>query len=515
MFDLQNPLAVKCMIKGAFSGGGDPLIFVTCHVQNNTLSALGGNFTECSFDGVFTNNYMNGMGLTDANSAIKIYHLNAKYKEIPISIDTATINNLDNPVAQGTVHSKFDVQKINNVLGNQTLRFTKGDASLKLAVKANIVNFRLNKPLISGLINIAHADASYVPRNLNFVNTGISINFSGNNLLLNNIRLQTGRSIVLMQGRINNFLNLYYNAPEHILINWEIRSPQLYLAEFLGFLNARKNATPVKRPAHKATAASSDDFIDQFNNVFEKANADMHLSIANLHYKKFLATGVNADVNVSAEGITLKSLSSRQAGGSLNMSGQVIQGASVNNRFTLNSTVSSVNIRDFFLSFNNFGLSGLTAENLRGLLSAKANISGIVTNDGNVLPGSLNGTVAVNLKKGALLNYAPFKTIDKYLLSRDLSNITLDNLDGKFDIHGNKLTIEPMKINSSVLYMNVAGDYALTGKGTNIALDVPLRNPSRDKDITDEKQKEERRTKGIVVHLVAVDGDKGIKIKLK
>jgi hypothetical protein len=51
-----------------------------------------------------------------------------------------------------------------------------------------------------------------------------------------------------MEGQVKNFMNLYYSAPEKILINWQVTSPQIYLAEFLGFLNtAKPSGNPVKR----------------------------------------------------------------------------------------------------------------------------------------------------------------------------------------------------------------------------------------------------------------------------
>jgi len=32
--------------------------------------------------------------------------------------------------------------------------------------------------------------------------------------VLKNIRLQSGRSVITMEGRVDNFMNLYYTAPE-------------------------------------------------------------------------------------------------------------------------------------------------------------------------------------------------------------------------------------------------------------------------------------------------------------
>jgi len=90
--------------------------------------------------------------------------------------------------------------------------------------------------------------------------------------------------------------------------------------------------------------------------------------------------------------------------------------------------------------------------------------------------------------------------------------ITIDNLNGKFDLLGEKIRINPMQINSSILNMNVVGIYGFT-KGTSIALDVPLRNPKKDEDITNKQELKERRMKGIVLHILASDGDDG-KIKI-
>jgi hypothetical protein len=61
--------------------------------------------------------------------------------------------------------------------------------------------------------------------------------------------------------------------------------------------------------------------------------------------------------------------------------------------------------------------------------------------------------------------------------------------------------------------MDVAGVYSLS-KGTNIALDIPLRNPKNDTTIVDQNERNKKRMKGIVLHILATDGDDG-KIKIK
>lgn len=71
-----------------------------------------------------------------------------------------------------------------------------------------------------------------------------------------------------------------------------------------------------------------------------------------------------------------------------------------------------------------------------------------------------------------------------------------------------------MEIRSSVLNIFLSGVYSF-GKGTDIGLKIPLRNPRKDELITDMDQKRARSLKGIFLNLHATDGDDGqVKIRL-
>jgi len=121
--------------------------------------------------------------------------------------------------------------------------------------------------------------------------------------------------------------------------------------------------------------------------------------------------------------------------------------------------------------------------------------------------------VAINLKNGALLNYSPLKSVGKFAFPfRNLNNIVIPVLDARFDIHGDKIIINPLQITSSVLNADIAGTYGLTN-GTNLTLDIPLRNPKKDSTITDKDELLKKRYKGIVLHILAKDDDKG-KLKI-
>ncbi len=507
-FDLRDPIDVYCNIAGNMGPGGDPKIVVVSRISNNRLTTPGGVVDSCSFKGTYTNNYVKGRGNTDSNSVVKIVSFKGVYEQIPVQLDTAFISNFKVPVATGRVRSKFAVSKLNSIVGSDLLKFTDGVADLDLRYTASLVNLRLSKPVISGSIKITRADMVYVPRNLRFKDTDIALKFVGPDLFLNNLRVQSGKSIVFMGGSVKNFMNLYYTAPEKIIFNWTVNSPQLYLGEFLGFLNSRNTvkSTKKKKP--------SGNFSENLNEVFERSKMDINLRVEKMFYKNFMATDATAKLFVSEDGIEIQRLNIKHAGGSLSVNGNLFQQGNFT-RFAVNSTIKNANIRSFFYGFDNFGMESLSHKNLRGSLFSKVRMEGRISGNGILDPHALKGAVAFDVRNAALLDFDPLINVGKFAFPlRDLNNITISNLKGFLRVNGEKVTIAPMKISSSVLNVDVAGIYSM-GKGTNIALDVPLRNPKNDANIPDAKEKANKRMSGIVLHLVATDGEDGkIKIKL-
>ena len=274
------------------------------------------------------------------------------------------------------------------------------------------------------------------------------------------------------------------------------------------FLGSRKKTKAAIQKSKKG------NFTKEMNDFFAKTNVDIHLDVAKLYYKKFLATNVKADVLMIDGGIVLKNAGLSHAGGSLILKGSMAENGKYN-KYKLNAVVNSVDVSRFFHAFDNFGMESLQSDNLKGRVSSVANISGSITDSGVLVSKSMYGNLSFQLKKGKLLNFDPVRNVGKFVFPfRDMNTIEFDNLKGDFTIAGEKVTIKPMQINSSVLNMDLEGIYSF-GNGTQLYVDVPLRNPKKDDDITDKEELAKRRNRGIVVHLTAEDDEDGkVKVKL-
>jgi len=506
-YDLKNPIMVEANIKGALKGKTIPLINVNWEVKDNTLTVNKETIYNSSFTGSFTNQLRKGKPRTDPNSAISFYNVKGTWAGITFNSDTANVFDLKQPVFQGKFYSDFPLKQLNSISGSETFTISKGRANLNVLYKAPLNPDAPVTPYIYGSIKVNSAEILYKPRNLTFKQVSGAIEFSGTDLLVKKMSIQSGSTKMVMNGSVNNFVNLYYSDPKKIILDWKIESRQINLGEFLAFLAKRKPDVQVVK------GKNASKIFRQLDQVLAQSSAHIHLISESLKYRKFVAKNVNANIMLTQSGITIRDISLTHAGGGLSVKGAIDQTKALN-QFNIHTTINKVDIQKLFYAFEDFGQQAISYKNITGTFYSTTKISGSLRDNGQIVPRSLHGSVSFDLRDGALKDFGPIAKIGNFAFpKRDFSNITFKNLKNTLDIKGSHIYIRPMRIESSVLNLFIEGVYGMS-KGTDITLQVPLRNPEKDKLLPD-SLKEKRIKRGIVLNLRAVDGDDGnVKIKL-
>lgn len=511
-YDIKDPITVHASIKGklkkgvstAINKGGNTSIKVYTVVKNNTLTVNGESIENASFNSMYTNEAVKGNGFNDQNSIVNFYKMTGTWSGLPFRADSIKISNLKLPVIEGKFLSDFPLTNMNKVLGGETFSFSEGTAKVNLAYKAPFDREDQTERFIFGTVQISNGSATYLPRNLPFKNVQAKLDFRGRDLFLQDILVQSNSSILKMNGSIKDFSNFYYTDPQKLLLDWNITSPQINLGEFLAFLGKRKSS---------ANTANMTTLSKQLDKMLAQGSIHMNLKVDKLLYKRFAARNINSDMTLNQAGITVKNVSLNHAGGSLHLNGNIDQSGSLN-QVKMKTRIVNANVQELFKSFNNFGQNTITSQNLKGSFSANTNISATIRDNGEVVPWSIRGTVDFNLTNGALVNFDPLLRMGAFAFpKRDFSNITMRELKNNLTIQGKTVNIPRMEIGTSVLNIFLEGVYGFS-EGTNISLQVPLRNPKKDEFIFDKEEREKRSTKGIVVNLHAVDGKDG-KVKFK
>ncbi|HTN37572.1 MAG TPA: AsmA-like C-terminal region-containing protein [Arachidicoccus sp.] len=503
-FNLAKAISLQVSLKGKFQYPDTPLVHARWQTTKNDFQTNFGELKDASFAGEFNNEIYPGKGRGDANSAITVNHLSANYMDIPIVADSIRLFNLLHPLLDFKMTSGFPVQRLNTALSH-TFNFTKGSADLKVDYHGGIsTHDSLGHSIVGGL-KIKDAAFTYVPHNVHFSEGNIDLDFNGADLIINNSTLSTGKSDMQLHGIAKQFLNVYFDDPQKAAFEWYLHSDTLNLAEFKGLMQQRQIRSPrqQRRQHHRVN--------ERLAYLMEKSRMKVHASIDRLYYSSFTASQVKGDLEMDENSIVLDPLSMNFADGSLEATLKMEPG-SQDVPFNLNANLAGINTSKLFYGLENLGQSTLTSKNIAGQFSGKINIGGRLNNQSDIVKNSLNGKASFKLTGGQLINFAPFKSIQKFVFKkRDLSHIAFAPVSNVLTIKNGKVNIPQMDIASSVINLSIQGIYAF-GPGTDLGIVVPLRNPKKKAERA-AKGLKPRKNKGIVLHLRAVDGKDG-KVKI-
>ncbi len=507
LVNLDEPISAKAIIIGKMQYRDTPWVRAYWTVKNNTLHTPAGSVTQTSFNGVYTNQVVHGQTFGDENSAINVYNMKGSMYEIPFRFDSVAVTNLKRPVFSGHIRSKFELPKINVLTAGNTFNFSGGIADVDLIYKGGLSENDMTIPYIYGHIVLQKASVAYTPKNISFTNCNGALFFNGNDLLVNNLQLTRNKSTVKMKGGVKDFLNFFYTTPDKALIDWHITSNYVDVNDYLPFVTKSKYAMSL--PKKRGTTTR---YISRLNRFLEMSSVHMDVNIAQLGFRQFRASAVKADILLKKADILVNNIKLNHANGVLQARAELFPSHN-GTPFNMTADIAHVNVQQLFHAFENFGQKAIEENNIRGILSAAINMKGSLSSKGGLTPYSLNGNCDFHLVNGALVNFEPLERVGKFVFRRrNLSNISFKKIENNLQVQGSKIYIKPMAIESSVLNIFLKGVYSLT-TGTNIEMEIPIRNPQKDELIEDKELKEKRSRRGIILYLKAEDGEDG-KIKI-
>ncbi|MEJ7767596.1 MAG: AsmA-like C-terminal region-containing protein [Chitinophagaceae bacterium] len=502
-FNIEKPITVSVIIDGTIVPNRIPVISLEVNVKNNNISLPIGEFTESSFTGYFKNRLISSERPVDKNSGFYFTGFTGKWEGIQIKSDTVSITNLEHPVLSCDLHSSFKLEMLNELLGANSILFTNGRCEADVRYKGLIIEGDTAGASINGSLRLRDAGINYTPRNLLLTNCSGNIVFDEKDVYVRQMKAQVASTQLTMNGGMKNLTSLIDKSPEKLVLDWNIASPKLNLNDFLSFLN--------KRSASANPNASKRRFLklaNQIDRLLQDCNVELQLNADRLTYKKFDASKVAANLQLTDRNVTLKNMSVEHAGGSLTLNGSMQEGATQNS-IVVNSAMENVDISKIFTAFNNFGQDGIVDKNLKGRLSANINITGAITGKAEMVENSLKGMIDLRVKNGELINFEPIQKISQTAFkNRDFTDIKFAELKEKLEVNGSQIKVNRMEIQSTVMTMFVEGVYDIK-KGTDLSIQIPLNNLAKRGDEFVLKNKGINSKTGVSVRLRAKTGEDG------
>jgi hypothetical protein len=500
---LEKPFDIDAIIGGPLNGG-DPSVKVMWNVKNNVLHNQFIDFTNCSFGGYYTNEVVAGLPKKDPNSKLVADKFTGTWQGFVFTSPQIIINNLTNPTLVSTLTSQTDVTTFNNLLESDVIVAQSGKASMNINYNGPLEKNDKFNTSVTGNIAFSNAALLYTPKNVQLTNCNGSIFFTENDLTVKNLNCNVEGNKIIMQGSAINLLKLVNTAADKIDLNWSVYSPQLNLQPLKRLF---VNTAPVKKAVKKKSASP---MASQINNILTNGNIILAVKADKLLYQQFKADNVKATISLLENKWILNNAGLQHADGAMNVSGTLTTLKSNNILASVKLNMQNMDIKKVMNSFNNFGLKGITADNLTGKFFCNINTIATLNNELEPYPKSIDGTVQFSLKNGSLVNYQPMKSLQKFIFeNRDFDNIAFAELKDTITIKNEKITVKLMEIQSNVLSMFVEGLYDLNGKQTDLSIQIPLSNLKKRDSTYMPTNKGTSKNGGASVFIRAKPNDKG------
>jgi hypothetical protein len=509
-YDIDKPVSIHVQLDAGAADEREPQIQVRVNLDKGGVQTPTGSFTAVSFLGNFTNEWVRGQGRDDENSGIRFTGFSGQLGGIPLHADSLVITNLVHPQLSCDLHSQFDIATLNDLYGSQTLQFRAGTGAMDLIYKGPMSENDTAGATVNGQLVLDSAAIVYLPYQFALTNANGRLLFRDQDLVIDRLEARAGNTNVRIKGVAKNLISLLDHNSENVSMDWTLSTSHLALEDFVALAGRVSTASSRRRartPVLGATAARIDNFL-------KAGKIRLNLDAADISYKDFSGAHARADLVFEGGAIRLSRLAVKQDSGSLELKATLMrQQPGDASPLALESHLEGIDLPGLFRSFDNFGLKGIGARNLKGRMNADIKLTGLLTDKARIVPNSLKGTIDFSVTDGQLLDFEPMEKIQETVMKkRDLSEVRFGTLQNSLDIDSTTVTLHRMEIRSTAFTMYAEGTYDIK-KGADMSLQVPVSNlRARAGDIPPESRGNDSKA-GLSVHLrVKTDEDGKLKI---
>ncbi len=505
-YDIDKPIAVRVQLDAGAADQTEPQIQVHTSLDKGTVLTPTGSFTDASFQGSFTNEWVHGHPREDENSGLRFTGFSGSLDNIPLHADTVDITNLKYPQLASDLHSAFDLSVLNEVYGSQSLQFRKGSCHMDLRYKGPLSENDTAGATVNGLLDVDSGTIVYLPYHFQLTNARGRLLFMDQDLVIEHLEARTGDSKVQIRGVAKNLIALLDHNAEDVSMNILLSASHLNLEDFAALAGSSTAAGGATRRSSQSIFGATANRIDNF---LKDGVIHLNLDAADISYENFAGAHARADVIFRDDEIRLTRMTVQQSSGDLDLTATLKRRPGNANPLTLESHLKGVDIPKLFTSFDNFGQKAISGRNLRGRMDADIHISGLLTNKAVIVPNSLKGTVDFSITNGELVDFEPMEKINETVMKkRDLSQIRFAELQNQLDIDSTTVTLHRMEIRSTAFTLYAEGTYD-TKTGTDMELQIPLSNlKKRNVDAPLESKGNDSKG-GLSLHLRAKTGPDG------
>lgn len=470
-FNIVPVVKAHVRLDAPLKGGHTPRVDIDFQTKTFKYQSPVGPMSEIIALASFTNQLDTTLPTSNQNTRITAREVTGMlYETIPMNT-FFTITNLDEPWVVMEGNFKANLANCNSLFDEKHFRLKGGKTIVSYCYKGkmnpifNPKTKRLNGRL-EGHAKIENGAFNAVRQSANFSRINSSIRFTEQTLSIGFLHLNHQRNQVRISGKVTGLLPYAFNSSGKVFGDIAVYTPDLGLDWISNYPSSIKQK-------------STKRFTDLVDEILAQLELKAILVADRVRYRKFQAEHVRGSVYLSEQRVKCENVKMKAFGGTFQVSGTIEQFDRPLHHLQAKGEVNNADVQKVFYAFDNFGQSTISDHNLSGTLSTNFSYSSELRKDFSIVPSTMSGRLGLTLLNGQLNHFEPLKRVQRLLFKRrNFDNVRFENLQNQFVLQGQELSMNHMKVASSVLTFFVGGTYSFRDK-TDVLVQIPLSNLKR------------------------------------
>lgn len=454
--DLLNTVAIKEIdtlksfdIKGmvraqAVLVGNSSAIKLICTVATSSTSFSVDNKTYV----VKTNGRFEAKNLDDKKTySFKSDNISLSYKNSTLS-GSAELSDFDLLNLSASVASAIDLQDINDFEKEIVL---DGAVSGTIAVKTSLKDVKKVDYLFlrhsNFKSNLIVKNASIKNNDFSVSNISGVIDFSPTICKLNGVHASYKGIAGTLNGELKNVLEYAFLPKKSLQGDVVVNSSQINLNVFNS----------------PATSSKSGKRINDTWELPGNLHLNIYVTAQEILYDKISLKNVKTNIVYKKPAVHITSLHADALKGKISGNIKLVQYNNLNCVLKGVAYFEEIDVKDLFVTFDNFDQDFLVSRHLKGKLTADASFFTEWTNDFKLFEKTMFIESSTTISDGHLINFEPLLELSKKEEIEELNQIRFSELKNTIIIKDEQVVIPKMKIESSAFNIDLAGTQNFNG----------------------------------------------------
>ena len=485
-FSVDGPIKVSVQVRGVMQAGIKPAVDASFSLHDSYVTSGSISAAQLSLNGSFMNHVNTDVPNDENNARMTFENVKGKIDNIPIEA-TVVLTDMKDPHLDLKAVFDTPLKNLNQNFDSTSISFRSGHFRSSFTYSGKLREY-MDKTRteysgkLSGQATISDGALYYNKRSYNVKNVNAVFDFTEKVFAISSLTLSVNNNDVAVTGSVKDVIPFFLQPEGNAKIKLSITSPKIDLT---GITKPRIAVS--KTRAKAKIRKSKEKMVDIVDHLNEHLDLDVSFNIAQFVNRNFKGSQLKGQLLLKNNQFTLNNLAMNFGGGKVQLNTRITDVADKISPISIQTKVTDIALKDFFLAFNDFGQKTFTHEKVEGKLSMTLDLNSAIDDKLDLQMSRLDGDVAFSIREMRLMKFEPIQNLSNFLMKgRDFSDVSFSDINSRVVMNGTKMAVARMEIESTVIGMFIEGIYDL-GDSTDLAVQVPLSNlKKRDQDIPPE-----------------------------